>query len=333
MAKAPKTSASAVASNMSNGPDPELVSGFVRKILDVDHEIAQLKIPYDSEIARRRTLLKNAKAAGIDVDDLKWVVRQKTRDPRDVEREDTRRRWYAQIMGLPVGTQLGLFEVPQQVLDDNALHDATRAGLHVGKQGGNRHDNPHPPASELFVRWDRGYMQGQETITESMARTGAAPAAEGLRGEGPESGAAAPVVETTWAMKVLDLTSHKDQRGMGKYSAFLREAETDGGFLANFEWSTGRNADGQYFTAQQIAQPHETARTARISAIAMFRKSLSNFIDTAGPDVTKREIQAATAWIEELGDIKPDLPAVEIETLQARQPGEDQAERIAELTI
>lgn len=169
-----------------NGPDPELIASYYRKLQDQADVVATAKGPYDEERGRYRSLCKAAKTDGVDIDAMIKVLNAAKQDPskRQLELETFVR--YAKLMDVAIGTQFDLFgfEVPVQVATDNAKHNATRAGQMAGKRGEHRLDsNPHDPASELYVAFDTGWMKSQTAMVMDLAPK---PSTEPRRGGGGE---------------------------------------------------------------------------------------------------------------------------------------------------
>lgn len=155
-----------------NGPDPETIASYFRKLQNQADAIDAAKGPYDEERGRYRSLCKAAKTDGVDVDALLRVLKVSKQDNDKRQADLANFMRYAQIMNVPVGTQFDLFgfEVPDQVRTDNEKHAAKRAGALAGRRGENRNDsNPHEPASELFVAFDDGWMSSQTEMVKALA--------------------------------------------------------------------------------------------------------------------------------------------------------------------
>lgn len=59
---------------------------------------------------RYRAVLKEAKKAGVDPAAVIWWLESRGRDPEEIDRETRSRNRVAKLMGLPIFTQLGLFD-------------------------------------------------------------------------------------------------------------------------------------------------------------------------------------------------------------------------------
>lgn len=174
------------ATTAGNGPDPEMIASYYRKLQVAADDVETAKIPYDEERGRYRSLCKAAKTDGVDIDAMLRVLKAAKQDPdkRRLDMENFIR--IAKIMDVAIGTQLDLFgfDVPAQVATDNAKHSAMRAGQAAGKRGEHRVDsNPHDPASELYVSFDNGWMKAQSAMVMDLAPK---PSAEPRRTEGAE---------------------------------------------------------------------------------------------------------------------------------------------------
>lgn len=169
-----------------NGPDPETIASYYRKLQAAADDVETAKGPYDEERGRYRALCKAAKTDGVDIDAMLRVLKAAKQDPdkRRMDMENFVR--IAKLMDVAIGTQFDLFgaDVPAQVASDNAKHNATRAGQAAGKRGEHRVDsNPHDPASELYVCFDNGWMKAQSAMVMDLAPK---PSAEPRRVEGAE---------------------------------------------------------------------------------------------------------------------------------------------------
>lgn len=155
-----------------NGPDPETIASYYRKLQTQADAVEASKIPYDEERGRYRSLCKAAKTDGVDIDQLLRVLKASKQDNDKRQSDLANYVRYARLMNVPLGTQFDLFggDVPQQVATDNAKHNAKRAGEAAGRRGEHRHDaNPHDPASELFVAFDAGWMKAQTGMVNDLA--------------------------------------------------------------------------------------------------------------------------------------------------------------------
>lgn len=168
----PRGKKNVVSETPQNGPDPETIASYFRKLQDQEDAVAAAKAPYDEERGRHRALVKAAKTDGVDTDALLRTLKAAKRDRNEVEAEERNFLRYSKLMGLPIGTQFDMFggDVPDQVATDNARHAAKRAGSAAGRRGEHRVDsNPHDPASELYVAFDNGWMDAQRDMVMDLA--------------------------------------------------------------------------------------------------------------------------------------------------------------------
>lgn len=124
-----------------------------------------------------RAELKAAGAAGVDSDAIIWYLRTSKRDIEDVDRETRARNKIAEIMGLPIGSQLGLFPDGESVATkvDNAKQAAVangesdnpeEMGYRAAKGGKTLGVNPFNGGSEDFELFERGWGRGvAENVT------------------------------------------------------------------------------------------------------------------------------------------------------------------------
>lgn len=91
-----------------------------------------------------REVLKSAKKQGVDQTAITWWLQNKKREPDEIDRETRNRNRVAKLMGMPIGTQLGLFE------------DAPPAGTTVATAVDQQQLTKQPTPYEI------GYRQGIE---------------------------------------------------------------------------------------------------------------------------------------------------------------------------
>lgn len=128
--------------------------------------------------AEYRNELKEAKKAGIMPDDIVWWLANVNRDPAEIDAETKRRNRVAKAMGLPIGTQLGLWEDEDgtKTTVASAVDQAQLAGNGNGQQGGGFTEevgfdagkagkpataNPHPKGDPSHDLWHSGWTRGQ----------------------------------------------------------------------------------------------------------------------------------------------------------------------------
>ncbi len=163
------------ASAASNVPD-EVIRKWTDKAIAADAEFQKAKEAMDSKRGEYRAILKEAAAAGCDKDAIVWLVKSRKREPSDIDYETRQRNRIARIMGLPIGTQLGLFDDGETVaakVDKDALQkdgDAFEEGKAAGAAGRPADSNPYDRNSRDGIRWMQGYDDAQFAMREGLGR-------------------------------------------------------------------------------------------------------------------------------------------------------------------
>lgn len=161
----------------------ETIKEFCDRALAAKIELEKAEEEAKSKRGIYRQVLKDAKKAGVDQDAIAWWLAARKREPDDIDRETRNRNRIARLMGLPIGTQLGLWDDGESVAtkaeNDRAGADAagTKAdayadGLARGKAGKPMGD--HGYTGELEDEYERGWKDGQYQIVQSMGGNGAA---------------------------------------------------------------------------------------------------------------------------------------------------------------
>lgn len=133
-----------------------------------------------------RGLLKAAKKEGLNVDMLCEALRIQKRDPTEVDKDFRDLNAYLMLMGVPVGTQLGLFDgksiataVEDEKLKASGLERRTDKGMvaieadgyDAGTSGKNANANPYEDGAPEFLRWHKGWNDGQAKLAEGLGET------------------------------------------------------------------------------------------------------------------------------------------------------------------
>lgn len=186
-----RSAVTAPAAEPEQGPPAGMLKDFTERAVDQWIEFQKLQGKARAASSKFRAILKDAKKAGIDPDDILWYRDTRGRDPAEIDAETRRRNRLARVMRLPIGTQLGIFEDGETVArkasrdagDGATAADRTQlqkeahtAGREAGRAGKNRTDNPWPLKSAAFTEWDSGWCEGQaETAAElgGVAKSGA----------------------------------------------------------------------------------------------------------------------------------------------------------------
>lgn len=122
-----------------------------------------------------RKELALAKKAGHDPEDIIWWLNNKDRDPAEIDRETRARNRIARLMGMPIGTQLGLLDddvtvatavdndanQQQGMVDADDLDGAEAQGLEAGEAAKPSTECPYEEGSPREIRWMVGHSKGQ----------------------------------------------------------------------------------------------------------------------------------------------------------------------------
>lgn len=120
----------------------------------------------DAELAvvkkRRKLVRQRAKLAGIEVEVLDEVLKLENEDDATtLARMQTFAR-YAQFVSLPIGTQVSFFgDERAMAKHETDLDKAWRQGHEDGIMGKDRDQQAYPPMTELGMRYEEGYADGQ----------------------------------------------------------------------------------------------------------------------------------------------------------------------------
>jgi len=157
---------------MGNVTD-ETIAEFGNKALTAKLEAEKKRDEAKSLDGQFRAVLKSAKDAGVDPDAVRWWIKARKQEPEDLDREIMWQNRMAKVMGLPIGTQLGVdFETGETIAStvDKAQMRRTK-----GKAGAKRKANGKGEADPRAA-----YALGVET-----GRAGKSPktAGKGLTGE------------------------------------------------------------------------------------------------------------------------------------------------------
>lgn len=147
---------------------------------------SQKKNALESAQGEYRAALKSAKAEGVSTSAIVWFLGARKRDVEDIDRETVERTRIAKVMGLPIGTQLGIFShgVSAATAVENELFDAEQQGKYAYKVGVGMNDNPCPPSSPDFDAWMRGWTGERSKVANDVGEALSPPSKPGLDAEG-----------------------------------------------------------------------------------------------------------------------------------------------------
>ncbi len=157
---------------MGNVTD-ETIAEFGNKALTAKLEAEKKRDEAKSLDGQFRAVLKSAKDAGVDPDAVRWWIKARKQEPEDLDREIMWQNRMAKVMGLPIGTQLGVdFETGETIASTVDKAQMRRA---KGRGGAKRKANGKGEADPRAA-----YAMGVDA-----GRAGKSPktAGKGLKGE------------------------------------------------------------------------------------------------------------------------------------------------------
>lgn len=166
----------------------ERANDAIAKKAVVDRIAAELK----TANADYRNSLKTSKKLGVDPDMITWYLAHKGLDPADIDRQTAQRSRIARLMGLPLGTQLGLWadgttvatlvdddkmaaekHAGRGILSPAELADAEDAGEFASIEGKPSTATPYEEGSPMGIRWHAGWLKDQTKKAHAMGSNGA----------------------------------------------------------------------------------------------------------------------------------------------------------------
>jgi hypothetical protein len=159
---------------IEGGSDADVVR-FAGELNNIDKRMELL--------AREKRRIRNsAKAAGCILKHLDKYRREMEVEPETHEKEIKTSIRYARLLGVPLFTQMDLFdELPPVPPNGDDMARAADAGKRAGLMDQPPKTNPYEPGSDLGQRWLEFYHIGQEELTvarEMQKRADAAAAME-----------------------------------------------------------------------------------------------------------------------------------------------------------
>ncbi len=141
---------------------------------------AHLRSALDEASGTYRAALKAAKKDGIEPADIVWYLGAKQREVDDIDNETRRRNRIAKLMGLPLGSQLGLFEgggsVATATEDADPAMAETSAIIKAKKRGyddgfdGKTMDPAYEPGSSVALAYESEWKRAQAELARKMFR-------------------------------------------------------------------------------------------------------------------------------------------------------------------
>jgi hypothetical protein len=147
----------------SNGADAETVLVLVGRLLKQRKKVA----------AEKKVLAKIKKLGitqGIVWKDLEAVLKFSELEPETVLDQLTRQKQYADFLGLPIGKQLTLFEVPtSSIMSSSEQGDvAFKAGRALGLMGKDLDTQAYPVGHDHHQRHLEGWHDGQRVLLDRI---------------------------------------------------------------------------------------------------------------------------------------------------------------------
>lgn len=139
------------------------------------------RVKLNSAQGEYRAAVKACRAVGLEPADVTWYVASRARDVRDIDAATRRRTRLAAVMGLPIGSQLGLFDdgetaatkaEHEQIAKNNtslstekSIAAAREAGRRHGLEGKSRVDT-YADGSPEQLAYDAAWTAAQAELTQ-----------------------------------------------------------------------------------------------------------------------------------------------------------------------
>lgn len=160
--------------SMGNVTD-ETIAEYGNKALTAKLEAEKKRDEAKSLDGQFRAVLKSAKDAGVDPDAIRWWLKARKQEPEDLDREIMWQNRMATVMGLPIGTQLGVdFETGETIAStvDKAQMRRSRGGA-KGKPRGKKGNGVADVRAAYALGVDAG-RNGKSPKTAGKGLTGEA---------------------------------------------------------------------------------------------------------------------------------------------------------------
>jgi hypothetical protein len=146
---------------------------FYKQAVSAKQEMEKISEEMRSATGRYRAVLKAAKNAGIDPDDITYAVKLRHLDRSDLIRQERGRARMVQVSGLWPKIQMELFSTDTPLIQptaDDSVEVAYDNGHKCGVKGELRTINPYSPGTEQWAEFDRGWSVGQEKNAPGKGR-------------------------------------------------------------------------------------------------------------------------------------------------------------------
>ncbi len=179
---------------MGGNVTDETIEEFGNKALTAKLEAEKKRDEAKTLDSMYRGVLKEAKKAGVDPDAIIWWLKARKRESEDLDREILWQNRIAKVMGLPIGTQLGVdFETGETIastVDKAQIKRGRRArkpkltngeadpvaayvlGYDIGLAG----KSPKRPGSKLTgeaaIEFQKGWQQGTKDAAKDLGPEG-----------------------------------------------------------------------------------------------------------------------------------------------------------------
>jgi hypothetical protein len=141
------------------------IRDFYKKAISAKQEIEEIAEAQKAATGRYRAVLKSAKAAGVDPDDIVYAVKIRHMDRADLIQRERGKARVIRATGLWPKIQAELFSTDTPTTgarEDDSIEVAYDNGHRCGVTGELRTINPYPPGTEQWAEFDRGWSVGQE---------------------------------------------------------------------------------------------------------------------------------------------------------------------------
>jgi hypothetical protein len=161
---AKKLSEAAVGDNVTDKTRLE----FWKKALAAKQALEEAQTVVSSANGEYRAVLKAAKKAGVEHEEIARLLNERHQDQDEITAKQQAYMRFRVLIGAYVPTKQSDIFADAQKGDDIDASRAYDDGLFSGSHGENRGNNKHPPGSETYDAWDRGWIAGQAQMAAKM---------------------------------------------------------------------------------------------------------------------------------------------------------------------